>query len=588
MPLITITFLLFLSVSFVHAAGPRPNILVIMTDDQGWGDLGMNGNTDLSTPHIDSLARDGVTFDRFYVSPVCSPTRAEFLTGRYHPRSGVVGTSMGGERMDADERTIADVFRAAGYATAIFGKWHSGMQYPYHPNARGFDEFYGFCSGHWGDYFSPQLEHNGEIVKGDGFVADDFTRRAAAYIEEQHTNGKPFFVFLAYNTPHSPMQVPDRWWVKFENRKITQDPVGAKREDPDHTRAALALCENIDWNIGRLLGKIDDLKIAEDTLVMFLSDNGPNGHRWNGGIKGIKGSLDEGGLRSPLLVRWPGKVARGKRVTPVSAAIDLLPTLVAMADIPSASPEPLDGISLAPLLLDPEKSAADWPQRMIFSHWNGKVSVRTQRFRLDPEGRLFDMTADPGQVKDVSGAHPETALKLGAAVTEWRKTVLNGTGKDERPFVIAHPDVPWTQIPARDGVAHGGIKRSSVHPNCSYFQNWTSLDDRITWDVEVGAAGKYEVTVWYACPAGDVGSTFELSIGKARLTGKITEAHDPPLRGLEDERVPRTESYAKDFRPQILGAFNLEKGAGTLTLRALEIPGRQVMEFRLLTLSRVD
>jgi len=135
-------------------AAKQPNVIVILTDDQGWGDLSLNGNTNLTTPHIDTLAKDGVSFDRFYVCPVCSPTRAEFLTGRYHARSGVYSTSAGGERIDLDEKTIAQTFKAAGYTTAAFGKWHNGMQYPYHPNARGFDEFYGFCSGHWGDYFS--------------------------------------------------------------------------------------------------------------------------------------------------------------------------------------------------------------------------------------------------------------------------------------------------------------------------------------------------------------------------------------------------------------------------------------------------
>ena len=156
----------------VGAAQHRPNVIVILSDDQGWGDLSANGNSNLATPHIDSLAAEGAKFDRFYVCPVCSPTRAEFLTGRYHPRSGVYSTSAGGERMDLDETTIADTFKAAGYATGAFGKWHNGMQYPYHPNGRGFDEYYGFCSGHWGNYFSPPLDHNGKIVRGKGFVID--------------------------------------------------------------------------------------------------------------------------------------------------------------------------------------------------------------------------------------------------------------------------------------------------------------------------------------------------------------------------------------------------------------------------------
>src|SRR5687767_7182701 len=197
------------------AAGPttRPNVVVIVTDDQGWGDLSISGNTDLSTPHIDSLATGGVSLDRFFVSPVCSPTRAEFLTGRYHPRGGVRGVSTGGERLDLDERTIADVFKAAGYATGAFGKWHNGTQYPYHPNGRGFDQYYGFTSGHWGTYFDPPLEHNGKIVRGEGYITDHLTDRAIGFIEQNRD--RPFFCYVPYNTPHSPMQVPDKFYAKF-------------------------------------------------------------------------------------------------------------------------------------------------------------------------------------------------------------------------------------------------------------------------------------------------------------------------------------------------------------------------------------
>ncbi len=199
-------------------AAERPNFVVILADDQGWGDLSVHGNTNLSTPNIDSLARDGALFDRFFVCPVCAPTRAEFLTGRYHPRGGVRGVSTGRERLDLDEKTIADTFKAAGYATAAFGKWHNGTQYPYHPNARGFDEYYGFCSGHWGDYFSPPLEHNGQLVRGEGYITDDLTDHAIRFIETNRD--RPFFCYLPFNTPHSPMQVPDRFYDKFKDAEI--------------------------------------------------------------------------------------------------------------------------------------------------------------------------------------------------------------------------------------------------------------------------------------------------------------------------------------------------------------------------------
>ncbi len=560
----------------------RPNVLVILTDDQGWGDLSVNGNTNLSTPNVDRLAGAGAAFDRFFVCPVCSPTRAEFLTGRYHPRSGVYSTSAGGERMDLDEMTIAQTFKAAGYSTAAYGKWHNGMQYPYHPNARGFDDYYGFCSGHWGNYFSPQLEHNGKLVKGDGFIINDFTNHAIRFIEE-HKDG-PFFVYLPLNTPHAPMQVPDRWWNKFENMELAMRHREPEKENTPFTRAALAMCENIDWNVGRLVQKLDELDLADDTIVIYFCDNGPNSFRWNGGMKGRKGSTDEGGVRSPLFVRWPGKIQPGTKIPQIAGVIDLLPTLADLANIPVASKKPLDGVSLKPLLLgNPE----GWKERMIFSHWRRRVSVRTQQFRLDLKGKLFDITEDPGQYHDVSAQHPEVTRRLKTAVEDWKEEVLTGYDDDQRPFVIGHPDFKYTQIPARDGTAHGGIERSNKFPNCSYFRNWTSLEDQITWEAEVLASGDFQVEVYYACPAKDVGSTIELSFGSSRLQGKITEPNDPPERGAEHDRTPRPESYVKDFKPLALGTIHLEKGPGTLTLKALEKPGEQVMEFRLLMLTRV-
>ncbi|MAV37181.1 MAG: N-acetylgalactosamine 6-sulfate sulfatase, partial [Planctomycetaceae bacterium] len=364
----------------------KPNVVVFLADDQGWGDLSLHGNRNLATPRIDRLAGQGARFDRFFVCPVCSPTRAEFLTGRYHPRSGVYSTSAGGERMDLDERTVADTFRAAGYATAAFGKWHNGMQYPYHPNGRGFDEYYGFCSGHWGNYFDPVLEHNGRLVKGQGFVIDDFTTRAIRFIEEHRR--RPFFVYLPFNTPHSPMQVPDRWWDKFRDKPLEMHHRDPPREDIGHVRAALAMCENIDFNVGRLLDHLDALQLSDNTIVVYFSDNGPNGFRFNGDMRGRKGSTDEGGVRSPLFIRWPGRIEAGREVRQIAGAIDLLPTLAELTGIPVASEKPLDGVSLKRLLMD---DGNDWPERMLFSYWRGRVSVRTQQFRLDHQGRLYDM-----------------------------------------------------------------------------------------------------------------------------------------------------------------------------------------------------
>lgn len=580
-------FLLFL-VSFARyapaAETAKPNVIVILTDDQGWGDLSVHGNTNLQTPNIDSLARDGALFDRFFVCPVCSPTRAEFLTGRYHPRGGVWSTSVGGERLDLDEKTIADTFKTAGYATGAFGKWHNGTQYPYHPLGRGFQEYYGFTSGHWGDYFSPPLDHNGQLVQGDGFLPDDLTNRALAFIEKNRNQS--FFCYLPFNTPHSPMQVPDRFWKKFENAELKLFSDQPKKENVAMTRAALAMCENIDWNVGRVLAKLDELQLVKNTIVVFFCDNGPNSARWNGGMKGRKGSTDEGGVRSPLLVRWPGKVEANNKIIEIAGAIDLLPTLADLAGIPVASDKPLDGVSLKRLLIGGNSGL--WPNRHIFSHWNGKVSVRTQRHRLDAAGKLYDMVNDPHQTNDVSEQHPQVTAELVRAMAEWKKDVLTDYRNEQRPYPVGYAAFPVTQLPARDGVFAGNVRRSAKAPNCSFFTNWTSPDDRLTWDIEVANAGRYEVDIYYTCAVEDVGSTVELAFKEDRLANKIMIPHAPLLRGAENDRVPRdSESYVKDFRPLRLGTITLKAERGPLTLRALDVAGKQVMDVRGIVLTLV-
>ena len=578
--------ILLQGIAAVPAVADQPNVLVFLSDDQGWGDLTSSGNTDLRTPHIDSLKRDGASFDRFYVCPVCSPTRAEFLTGRHHAHSGVYSTSAGGERMDLDETTVADLFKEAGYATGAFGKWHNGMQHPYHPNGRGFGEFYGFCSGHWGNYFAPMLEQNGRIVKGEGFCIDDFTNKAMRFMTDAVKGKKPFFAYLPYNTPHSPMQVPDRFWQRFKDRplvKVNGQQPG--KELQTHKRSALAMCENLDWNVGRVLAMLETLGIEDDTIVVWFHDNGPNGVRWNGGMKGRKGSTDEGGVRSPLYLRWPGVIAPGTEIPHIASARDLLPTLCDLAGVPPANRKPLDGVSLKQLLEKPGSTADSWPDRVLINQWKNRISVRNQRFRLDDKARLYDMVADPGQKTNVAARHPKVVEELGMAAARHREEFMPTYFEDKRPFVIAHPDSPLTQLPARDGKSHGEIKRSNRFPNCSYFRNWSSTEDRITFGAEVAASGIYEVVLYYA--AREAGAKCELSFNDATLKFQIAEAHDVPEFGGEHDLHPRMESYVKDFKAVTIGKIVLEKGKGELTLRATEIPGAEAMEFRLLTLKRM-
>ena len=434
----------------------KPNVVVFLSDDQGWGDLSIHGNKNLATPNIDSLAKDGALFERFFVCPVCSPTRAEFLTGRYHARGGVRGVSTGQERLDLDERTIADTFKAAGYATAAFGKWHNGLQSPYHPNDRGFDEYYGFCSGHWGDYFSPPLRHNNTLVRGNGYTTDDFTDHAIQFIEKNQSS--PFFCYVPFNTPHSPLQVPDSYWDRFKNKKLEMLHYDAAQEEIDFTRAALAMCENIDWNVGRVLKRLDELKLADNTIVLYFADNGPNSWRWNDGMKGRKGSTDEGGIRSPLLVRWPKHIAPGTRLPQIAGAIDLLPTLADLCGVRTLDNKKLDGVSLKPLL---SGTTANWPERTIVTFWNGRVSLRTQQYRFDAGGgqgkkavtatALYDMSLDPGQKRDISKERPEVAAKPGRRGQKMACGIVPKAGSRQPPFTVGYAAVDSAASPRRRG-----------------------------------------------------------------------------------------------------------------------------------------
>lgn len=578
------------------AAANQPNVVILLADDQGWGDLGTDGNKSVLTPNIDSLARDGVKLDRFFVCPVCSPTRAEFLTGRYHPRGGVSGVSTGQERLNIEEKTLADAFKAAGYATGAFGKWHNGSQWPYHPNARGFDEYYGFTSGHWGEYFDPPLDHNGQPARGKGYIVDDLTNHAIEFITKN--KGKPFLCYLPYNIPHSPWAVPDEFWQRFKNKEISQRATDPDKEEMDETRCVLAMTENLDWNVGRVLKHLDALKLSSNTIVIYFSDNGPNTFRWNGAMKGKKGSTDEGGVRSPFMIRWSGKLPAGKTVKEIAGAIDLLPTLCALSGVKRIGDRPLDGRDLTPLLTG---TAKQWPDRMIFSTWGGNVSVRTQRHRLDNADALFDMITDPGQTQDIATQKADIAEKLTKARMAFRMQMFGsadlpakGKGKagkpnklmDERPYTVGYAEFPRSPLPARDGEPHGGVKRSAGAPNCSYFVNWKSKQDTMTWNIDVHTTGDYEVEIDYTCPEPDAGAVIELSHGNNRITGKVSPGWDPPLYTNQDT-IPRpaAESKMKEFRALKLGTMHLDQGTGLLTLRALEIPGQSVMDVRSINLT---
>jgi arylsulfatase A-like enzyme len=579
----------------LSAFAAPPNVVVFLADDAGWGDYSHSGNQQVATPNIDSIAKGGVSLDRFYVCPVCAPTRAEFLTGRYHPRGGVRGVSTGQERLDLGEKTIADAFKAAGYATGAFGKWHNGSQWPYHPMARGFDEYFGHSSGHWGEYFDAPLEENGKMMRTQGYIVDVCTDRALGFIDKH--KDKPFVCYVPFTTPHSPWAAPEADWQRFKDKPITQTATDAAKEVADETRCALAMLENQDMNVGRVLSRLKQHGVEDNTIVVYFSDNGPNSNRWTGGMKGKKGTTDEGGVRSVCYIRWPAKLPAGHTVTQISGAIDLMPTLTALAGVKRVDNKPLDGRDLTPLLM---KQAAEWPERMIFSTWAMNASVRTQKHRLDSAGQLYDMIADPGQTTPINDKEPALAAKLTDAVKAWRQDVFGaaasskaksdkkkgGNAVDPRPIPVGYREFPITMLPARDGEPRGGVQRSSGAPNCSYFVNWTSKDDRMVWLLDVHTAGKYEVTIDYTCKLPDAGSTIELSFQNAKLSGKVAPGWDPPLYTNQDTLPrPHGESTMKEFRTLKLGEITLPAGQGPLTLRAIDIRGSSVMDVRRVTLT---
>lgn len=566
-----------------------PNILVIVADDMGWGDLSVHGNRGVQTPHIDSLARDGQELKRFFVSPVCAPTRAEFLTGRRHQRSGCLATMAGRDRIDLEESTLAEDLRAAGYATGVFGKWHNGAQGAYHPMARGFDEFTGFTCGHLATNYEAPLERNGERIQSTGYVPDFCTEEAMSFMEERAKSSAPFFCFVPLNTPHEPLQVDESFFETVAPADQLMSATHPEKESPAHTRAALAMCANLDWNVGRMLDKLEQLGVAEETIVVYFSDHGPNGWRWNGGFEGVKASVNEGGVRSPCFIRWSAKLEGGKAVDPIGSSIDLRPTLMDLADLGSPrenAGRKLDGISLAPLLRG-EADAATWPDREIIAHFNGKVSVRTQRFRLCPNDGLYEIEVDPGQTRDLTAQFPEEAARLRQIRDAWQEQYpFEPDEPDPRPFSVGHPTVPSDVLTAEHGVPHGNIRRNNRWASSTWFENWVSLDDRIEWDVEVMSPGRYKVELLYACPEGQTGSVVELERGGRRLKATLSVPHNTPLRGAAEDLWPRKVSYQKDFRAWELGEMELAEGRKAFSVRALEIPGEMVMELGALVLCR--
>lgn len=398
----------------------RPNVILIMTDDQGYGDLACHGNPVIKTPHLDRLHADSVRLTNFHVDPVCAPTRAALMTGRYSHRAGVWSVVLNTTLLPSSETTMGDLFSKGGYRTACFGKWHLGDNYPYRPEDRGFQEVVmhgggviGHTPDYWlNDYFDDHYLHNGRWEKFAGYCTDVWFDNAVEFARK--SDDRPFFIYLPLNAPHQPRLVPESYLKPYADL-------------PDRLQRFYGMISCIDDNVGELREDLEKSGLERDTILIFMTDNGsvagPGGY--SAGMRGAKGSQYEGGHRVPCFIYWPsGKITGGRDVDRLTAHIDLLPTLANLCNLPVPEDLQLDGRDLTPLLKD---SAVQWEDRTLFVEWQQnsftrkwhRCSVMTEQWRLIDGEQLYDIRTDPGQKKDIASEHAELVAQLRRAYELW-------------------------------------------------------------------------------------------------------------------------------------------------------------------------
>lgn len=425
---------------FAELAGSKPNIILIMTDDQGYGDLACHGHPFLKTPNLDKLYTQSTRFTDYHASPTCAPTRAALMSGRAPFKNGITHTILERDRMTLKATTIAQVLKTAGYTTGIFGKWHLGDDDEYQPINRGFDEMFIHGAGGIGQnfpgtqgdapgtsYFDPFIKHNDKFVKTKGYCTDVFFKQALGWIKKCNSEKKPFFAYIPTNAPHGPFIVADKYKNMYKDQKIN-----------DQQTAFFGMITNFDENMGLLMQKLDEWKLSENTLVIFMTDNGSAKGTYNFNMKGKKGSTNEGGSRVPFFVRLPGKIKAGVDIDKLTRHIDIFPTLAEIAGAKVSADLNLDGRSLVPLINNPQ---AEWSDRMLFFHvgrWPKKgagakwgkgdtnpdnykyknFAVRSEKWRLVGKA-LYNIDEDPGETKDVSKQHPEIVGEMMKKYEAW-------------------------------------------------------------------------------------------------------------------------------------------------------------------------
>ncbi len=578
-------------------AAERPNVLVILTDDQGFGDFSLHGNPHLSTPHIDRLGRQSVRFDRFFVNTFCAPTRAALLTGRYPLRTGVFGVTHNKEVMRTAEITLAEALRDAGYRTACIGKWHNGEQFPFTPPGQGFDEFFGFHNGHINNYFDTELLRGSKSEPTRGFISDVLTDEAIRFVSGRRE--RPFFCWLAYNAPHTPSQAPDRYFDKFKAKGLD-----------DVTSAFYGMCENLDDNVGRLLAKLDEWQLAENTIVVFMTDNGGTGgvKHFNAGMRGGKTSVHEGGSRVPCFIRWPKQLREPRVVEQIAAHIDVMPTLLDLCGVTPPKGVKFDGRSLRPLL---EGRESGWPERTLFTHnpinetnrYPG--AVRTQRWRLvreikGPMGgsraqgndagasawQLYDMPADPAEEHDVAKQHADVVTALSRQYETWFDDI-SSRGVRRLPIPVGHDEENPVELHAPQAYFDGSLKffggPGFAH---DWLENWMDAKSRVWFEVDVAKAGDYEISLRYACRKADAGSSVRVSVGDVSAEAKVLEA-DAPIIPLP-HRSSEKDRYYVNRRWGVLpmGTLTLPSGPSKLVVDVIQQPGTQALELKGVMLNR--
>lgn len=486
-----------------------PNVVLIIMDDLAYGDLACHGNPYTHTPNLDSFHEHSSHMTRYCSGPLCTPARASLMTGRYHLRTRAIDTYLGRAMIDPDEVTLPRLFQAAGYRTGIFGKWHLGDCYPNRPIDMGFESALVHRAGgiaQPGDhpdnfgresYFDPVLNHNGHDEQYSGYCTDIFTEATMAFIEQNRD--VPFFTYLATNAPHSPMQIADEWVERYRQLGINDT----------HARV-YGMVENIDWNIGRLLQKLDDLNLRENTILIYTSDHGPcpsaddksappeQRIRFNAGLRDRKGTLYEGGIRVPHFWMWPGHFAAGQDIDRIASPIDVAPTLAALCGLTLPDDRVIDGIDLSPLLTG-QVQPQDWPQRTLFMQWHRgdepiasrNCATITQQYKLyrpleDAPDELYDIVNDPSETTDIAAQNPELVATLREQYLRWFDDVSHTRPDNYAPPRIhigtVHEDP--TILTRNDWRIHGE-------------DGWSDQHDG-HWEVYASEAATYQIALHFS------------------------------------------------------------------------------------------